>query len=61
VLPVGGATDDVPAPTGEVSAPALSPEELESGALPEGHPDIGAMGGDAGAVPTGGVEATPAP
>lgn len=41
VLPVGGVTSDIPDPTpGAVSAPALSPEEIEGG-MPVDHPDIG--------------------
>ncbi len=41
VLPVGGITGDIPAPTpGVVSAPALSPEDLQGG-MPVDHPDIG--------------------
>jgi hypothetical protein len=51
VLPVGS---DVPAPTvdGSVSAPALSPEQLETGELPQGHPDIGDMTGGEAPAPT---------
>jgi len=53
LIPAGGSTS-LPAPTQGgtgVSAPQLSPEELESGSLPEGHPDITGMGGEA-APPT---------
>jgi hypothetical protein len=55
----------VPGPTAttpgaEQPAPQLSPEQLEGG-LPEGHPDLGDMGGE-GAVPApNGGEAIPAP
>lgn len=54
LIPAGG-TSTVPAPTTDpagVSAPQLSPEQLETGNLPEGHPDLG----DAGAPPA--TEAT---
>ena len=56
VIPSGG--DSTPAPTattGGVSAPQLSPEQLESGSLPEGHPDVG------DAAPEGSAPATEAP
>lgn len=43
-------------PPGTVAAPQLSPEQMQSGELPEGHPDIGAVGGSTGA--TGSTEAT---
>jgi hypothetical protein len=60
-LPVG--ENDVPEPTVGAdtfsgTAPELSPEELGSGELPEGHPDIGAM---PGGVPTDTVEETATP
>ena len=45
VLPVG-ASDSVPEPTTtgtSATAPTLSDEELQSGTLPEGHPDISGM------------------
>lgn len=60
VIPVGGS--NVPAPTavpqtgapsmgsGGGSAPQLSPDQLEGGALPEGHPDI--SGGEGGSTET---------
>jgi len=54
LIPAGGSTN-LPAPTQGgtgVSAPQLTPEELESGSLPEGHPDISGMDGGA-APPTG--------
>jgi hypothetical protein len=44
--------------TGTTVAPAISDEQMSSGVLPEGHPDISSMGG---VVPTGTVEATSAP
>ena len=56
VLPVG----DTVADTGEiipVTAPELSSEQLESGELPQGHPDVGEMTGgatDGSVEPTGG-------
>lgn len=56
VLPVGAGTD-VPAPsttTGtESQAPQLTPEQLESGQMPPGHPQVGAPSGTAtGSAPT---------
>ncbi|MRR13771.1 hypothetical protein EG835_15285 [bacterium] len=56
VIPVG-ATDNVPAPTTTgtgATAPELSPEQLEGGALPEGHPDISGL-----STAPAGTEATP--
>lgn len=56
VIPVG-ATDNVPAPTTTgtgATAPELSPEELEGGTLPEGHPDISGL-----STAPAGTEATP--
>jgi len=44
-------------PVGEAPAPQLSEDQLQTGELPEGHPDISGMGGSA--APTGTVE-TPA-
>ncbi|GAB4276247.1 MAG: hypothetical protein Kow0056_06440 [Coriobacteriia bacterium] len=59
VLPVGGSsTSDVPAPDAGISAPALTPEQLESGQLPEGHPPIQGMTGAPGETATGAVEST---
>lgn len=44
LIPAGG-TGNVPAPTTptgvDATAPQLSPEQLEGGQLPEGHPDLG--------------------
>lgn len=58
VLPVGASTD-VPAPTTpagtESQAPQLSPEQLESGQMPPGHPQVGAPAGEA----TGSATTTP--
>lgn len=58
VIPVGGSSN-VPAPNtaapiqgGEQAAPQLSPDQLEGGQLPEGHPDIG--GGAGGSTETTG-------
>jgi hypothetical protein len=53
VIPAGN--DSVPPPDGTtISAPQLSPEQLESGSLPQGHPDIGSMtGGDEAGTDTG--------
>ena len=52
LLPIGGAsvpsaTPSVVAPTegGASSAPQLSPEQMQGGELPAGHPDIGSMSG----------------
>ncbi|MCG2807955.1 MAG: hypothetical protein L6413_06770 [Coriobacteriia bacterium] len=45
IIPAGASTG-VPAPTSTgtgAAAPQLSPEELQSGELPSGHPDIGAV------------------
>jgi hypothetical protein len=58
VIPVGGA-GSVPQPTTtgtSATAPQLSEDQLQGGALPEGHPDISGM-------PTGtpGATGTPAP
>lgn len=57
VLPVGGGSEPVPtsvtAPTtgaGGSSAPQLTPEQLQGGELPAGHPDIG---GSTAATETG--------
>lgn len=61
LLPVGG-SNSVPAPTTtgvSATAPELTPEELEGGALPEGHPDISGMEGSAPV--TGSAPATTAP
>lgn len=59
IIPAGASTGGVPAPTSTgtgAAAPQLSPEELQSGELPSGHPDIGAVpGGEA----TGSVTTTP--
>lgn len=62
LLPVGN-SGSVPAPTttgASATAPELSPEALESGTLPEGHPDITGMGGETGEATgtMGGGEAT---
>lgn len=43
--------------TGAAAAPTLTDEQMSTGVLPEGHPDISSMGG---AVPTDTVEATSA-
>jgi hypothetical protein len=53
LLPTGGTSTVAPttSPAGQ-TAPQLSPDQM-GGELPEGHPDIGAMGGDTG---TGGSE-----
>jgi len=60
LIPTGG--NSVPAPTQNVGtgvpAPQLTPEELESGQLPEGHPDIGSMGGETTVAPDGSVTPT---
>lgn len=61
IIPVGGS--DVPAPTSTVptqgteqSAPQLSPEQLEGGELPEGHPPIGGEGGPGATTETAPAE-----
>jgi len=50
LLPIGGTTapaePTVTAPTGQ-AAPQLSPEQMQGGELPEGHPDIGGAAPDA--------------
>lgn len=58
LIPRGGTTS-TPADTGVV-APQLTPEQLQSGQLPPGHPDIsGMMGGQAATgTATGAAEAT---
>lgn len=65
VIPVGGGAN-VPAPTGvqtpgapggDSAAPQLSPDQLNSGELPEGHPPIGGGEGGQGA-PGGSTETT---
>lgn len=47
VQPAVVATPTTTAPTGQQAAPQLSPDQLQGGELPEGHPDIGSMGGGA--------------
>lgn len=61
VLPVGSSTsaDTVPDPTASAPAPSLTPEQLESGQMPEGHPDLSGM--SEGATPAAGGTATSAP
>jgi hypothetical protein len=57
-ISVGGtqtATPDTGVTGGAVSAPQLSPEQLNSGQLPPGHPNVG--GGSTGA--TGSATTTP--
>jgi len=44
-----------PIQQGEQSAPQLSPEQLQGGELPQGHPDIG---GGTGGTGGGSTEAT---
>ena len=47
-------------PQGGAPAPQLSPEQLQGGELPEGHPDIpGGMGGSAPATDGAGAEEAP--
>ncbi len=56
LIPAGGSS--IPAPVTNQSgimAPQLSPEELQGG-LPEGHPDIGNMGGGEAPMQTPGTE-----
>jgi len=64
-IPDSGSSDTAAPTATDVfsgSAPALSPEELSSGQMPEGHPDIGEMmdEGDAGTTTTESVETTAA-
>jgi len=57
------ATPAVVAPTGtgapQQAAPQLSPDQLEGGALPEGHPDIGGGAGGGTAAPDAGAPTAP--
>lgn len=56
-IPRGAEGDQGAAPLNQIQAPQLSPEEMQTGELPEGHPDIGAMtGGSTGT--TGSAETT---
>jgi len=57
ILIPAGADTTVPEPTttGTQAAPQLSPEQLESGQMPPGHPQVGAPTGEA----TGSAPATP--
>lgn len=64
VLPIGvgsntGVTGGANAGTsgGNVNAPTLTDEQLNSGTLPEGHPSIGGAGGSG--TPTGSATTTP--
>ena len=55
IIPAGG-TGSLPAPSAGgtgVSAPQLSPEQLETGDLPEGHPDLGEEGAPPATETTG--------
>jgi len=54
MLPIGGTNTNTntPAATGTTPAPQLSPEDLESGELPPGHPSIGGSGTATGSVTT---------
>ncbi|MCE5204228.1 MAG: hypothetical protein LLG24_08475 [Actinomycetia bacterium] len=50
VIPTGSSsTSEVPAPATNVVAPSLTQEELQSGQLPPGHPDIGGASGSTSA------------
>ncbi len=49
VIPTGGTTPPVTTTTGAVAtetAPQLSEDQLKSGELPAGHPDLGGMSGN---------------
>jgi len=55
LIPAGG-TGTVPAPTAtgiDATAPQLNEEQLESGELPQGHPDVGDMGAPPATEATG--------
>jgi len=41
---------------GEQAAPQLTPEQMQGGELPQGHPDIGSM--NASGAPSGSGETT---
>lgn len=55
ILLPGSAATVNPVVPGTSSAPQLTPEELGSGELPAGHPDISDMGGPEGLPSTGGT------
>jgi len=57
-IPKGSTVDTTGTPTGQsqIQAPQLSPEEIQSGQLPAGHPDIGGMSGSG--TTTGSAETT---
>lgn len=57
ILIPAGADSTVPEPTttGTSAAPQLTPEQLEAGELPPGHPQVGATTGEA----TGSATTTP--
>jgi hypothetical protein len=51
LIPTGTSQPAVTTPTTPaVSAPELTPEQLQNGELPQGHPEIG--GGTTGGTPT---------
>ncbi len=53
LIPAGPSTTPVTSPTGgSISAPALTDDQLNSGELPPGHPDISGMTGGAGGSTT---------
>lgn len=57
IAPDGGGTV-APTTGSSVPAPQLSPEQLESGELPAGHPPVGEMGGSGETTGAGSVETT---
>ena len=60
VIPDGGtvSSSGTATPATGSTAPQLSPDQLDSGKLPEGHPPIGDMGGLTDASATGETSAT---
>jgi len=54
ILIPAGADTTVPEPTtnGTQAAPQLTPEQLEGGELPPGHPQVGGSNGTTGSAPT---------